>query len=201
MIEEIDLQKLSTMTAFLKAESESASEFTIEFLECLIKRYNLDTALFEGIELEEVPEEIIKTIQEGGVPTQKDLLPMDSGEQNLFLMEMVWFAGMQRIAAYCEDEELEEGEPSTFDSILAMRDVSTAHWIGSYLIAALTLLSSKMPSHEFVDSLTNNFDESDDNVQRITNFFIETCGSIYYRYKEDGCFYDFKPEGDDNEGL
>lgn len=200
MIDEVDLQQLSTMTAFLKAESESAAEFTIEFLECLIKRYNLDTALFDELELEDVPDEIIKTIQQGKVPTQEDLLPLDSGEQNLFLMEMVWFAGMQRIAAYCEDEELEEGEPSTFDTILAMRDVSTAHWIGSYLIAALTLLLSRMPSHEFVDSLTNNFEETDQNVQRITNFFIETCGSLYHRFKEDNCFYDFKPEGD-NEGL
>jgi hypothetical protein len=112
-------------------------------------------------------------------------------------MELVWLCGMQRIASYCEDEELEEGEPSTFDRILVMRDVSPAHWIGGYLISALTLLFAKIPSEDFIDSLTNNFEDSHENIMKISNSYVEACSSIFYRYNEDMCFYDLKPEEDD----
>lgn len=199
MIEELDFTKLNNMAAFLKEESETASEFTIEFIECLLKRYNLQTALFEGIEFEDVPEEIISIIQSGNIPTKEDLLPMDSDAQNALMMELVWFCGMQRISVYCEEEEIEEGDSSTFDKILVMRDVSPAHWIGSYLITSLTLLMSQLPSEDFIDALTNNFDESQENLMRISNLFIETCGSIYYRYQEDSCFYDLKPVTEEDE--
>ena len=199
MIEEFDFTKLNNMAAFLKAESETASEFTIEFIECLLKRYNLQTALFEGIEFEDVPEEIISIIQSGNIPTKEDLLPMDSDAQNALMMELVWFCGMQRISVYCEEEEVEEGDSSTFDKILVMRDVSPAHWIGSYLVTSLTLLMSQLPSEDFIDALTNNFDECQENLMRISNLFIETCGSIYYRYQEDSCFYDLKPVTEEDE--
>lgn len=199
MIEELDFTKLNNMAAFLKEESETASEFTIEFIECLLKRYNLQTALFEGVEFEEVPEEIISIIQSGNVPTKEDLLPMDSDAQNALMMELVWFCGMQRISVYCEEEKIEEGDSSTFDKILVMRDVSPAHWIGSYLITSLTLLMSQLPSEDFIDALTNNFDGSQENLMRISNLFIETCGSIYYRYQEDSCFYDLKPVTEEDE--
>lgn len=197
MIEELDLKQLSTMTAFLKEESESASEFTIEFLECLLSRYNLDVALFEELELDGVPEEIIKIIQSGKVPTKEDLLPLDSGEQNLLIMELIWFCGVHRIAVYTEDEEVEAGEDSTLDRFIVMREVSPAHWIGSYLIAALTLLMCKIPSDEYIDRLTNNFDEAQQNVEAMTHLFLETCSSLYQRYSEDDFFYQLKPKSED----
>lgn len=197
MIEELDLKQLSTMTAFLKAESESASEFTIEFLECLLTRYNLDVALFEELELEGVPEEIIKIIQSGKVPTKEDLLPLDSGEQNILIMELIWFCGMHRIAVYTEDEEVEEGEDSTLDRFIVLREVSPSHWIGSYLIAALTLLMCRIPSDEYIDRLTNNFDESQENVEAMTHLFLETCSCLYQRYSEDDFFYQLKPKSED----
>jgi predicted CopG family antitoxin len=197
VIEELDFTQLNNMVASLKAESESTSEFTVEFIECLQKRYNLDTAVFKDIEIEDVPDEIIKILQSGNVPTKEELLPLDSDGQNYLMMELVWLCGMQRIAYYSEDEELEEGEPSTFDRILVMRDVSPAHWIGGYLIAALTLLFAKVPSEDFIDSLTNNFEDSHENVMKISNSFVEACSSIFHRYEEDSCFYDLKPEEDD----
>ena len=199
MTEELDFAQLNNMVASLKAESESTSEFTVEFIECLQSRYNLDSALYEDIELEDVPDEIIKVLQCGKVPTKEDLMPLDSDGQNYLMMELVWLCGMQRIAYYSEDEELEEDEPSTFDRILVMRDVSPAHWIGGYLIAALTLLFAKIPSEDFIDSLTNNFEDSHENVMKISNSFVEACSSIFHRYEEDMCYYDLKPEEEDDE--
>jgi hypothetical protein len=194
MIDEIDYTKLNNMTSFLKQESESTAEFTIEFIECLMNRYNLDSALFEGIEIEEVPEEILNTLREGNIPTKEDLLPLNSEAQNILLMELIWFCGVQRIALFSEDEELEEGMPSTFDSVLAMRDVSNAHIIGSYLISALTLLMSKIPSPEMMDLLTNNFEDSQQNMQRISTIFLEVCSSILCRYNEDSYYYTLNDE-------
>lgn len=189
MIEEIDYAKLNTMTSFLKQESESTSDFTIEFIECLMNRYNLDTALFEGVEIDDIPDEIIRILQEGRIPTKEELLPLNSDAQNYLMMELIWFCGMQRIALFCEDEQLEEGEPSTFDTILAMRDVSTAHAIGCYLISALTILTSRMPSDNFIDLLTNNFEDTPENCNRISMVLLETCSNILCRYQEDQYYY------------
>ena len=80
-----------------------------------------------------------------------------------------------------------------------MRDVSPAHWIGTYMITSLTLLMAQLPSEDSIDALTNNFDESQENLMRISNLFIETCGSIYYRYQEDSYFYDLKPVTEEDE--
>jgi hypothetical protein len=197
VIEELDFTKLNSMVASIKAESESTSEFTVEFIECLQKRYNLDSALYEGVEIEDIPDEIIKIMQSGKPLTKEDLLPLDSDGQNYLMMELVWFCGMQRIATYGDGEELDEGEPSTFDKILIMRDVSSAHWIGGYLIAALTLLFAKIPSEDYIDSLTDNFEDSQENIMKISNFFVEACSSVFCRYNEDMCFYDLRPENDD----
>lgn len=199
MIEELDFSTLHTMAASLKAESETASEFTIDFIQCLMERYNLDTAVFEELELEEIPDEIIKILQDGKIPTKEDLLPLDSDTQNSLVMELIWLCGMQRVAAYCEDEEIEEGDSSTFDKILVMREVSPAHWVGSYLITALTLLMAKVPSEDFIDAITDNFEDSPENLLRITNILIETCGSIYYRYYEDSQYYNLKPPEEEEE--
>lgn len=203
MIEEIDYAKLNTMTSFLKQESESTSDFTIEFIECLMNRYNLDTALFEGVEIDDVPEEIISILQESRVPTKEELLPLSSDTQNYLLMELIWFCGMQRIALFCEDEEVEEGEPSTFDTILAMRDVSAAHAIGSYLISALTLLNSRMPSNDYVDLLTSNFEDTPENCNRISMILLETCSNLLCRYQEDQFYYELKPQEaeEEDEGV
>lgn len=196
MIEEIDYAKLNNMTSFLKQESESTAEFTIEFIECLMNRYNLDTALFDELEVDDVPDDILKIMQEGRVPTKEELLPLDSDTQNVLLMELVWFCGIQRIAFFSEfeNDEEEDGIPNKFESIIAMRDVSSAHVIGSYLIAAMTLLMSRIPSDELIDILTDNFNDSQENLQRISMIFLETCSSILCRYQEDSHYYELKPD-------
>lgn len=195
MIDELDLKKLNTMTAFLKAESEYTSQFTIGFIECLIYRYNLDTALFDGIEIEGFPDELISMIQRGEVPSQDDLLSLDSNEQNNFIITLVWYAGLQRIKEFSSyDEQQEDGVPSFVDQFLVMGDISSAHRAGSYLMAALTLLMACIPSPDFMDAITNNFEDSPYNVKRITGMFVEICGSLYQRYYEDNHYYGIEQE-------
>lgn len=199
MIEEIDYTQLHNITSKLKEDSESTSNFTIEFIECLMKRYNLDVALVEGVEIEDIPDGIITIIQDGKIPTKEDLLPLNSAMQNYLITELIFFCGMHRIAFYSEDEELEEGEATTFDSILAMREVSAAHSIGSYLIAALTLLNARIPSNDYVDLLTNNFDDSPDGLNKLTLILFETFANIFFRYEEDQFYYGLNVEDNETE--
>jgi hypothetical protein len=138
-------------------------------------------------------------LREGKIPTKEELLPLNSEAQNILLMELIWFCGIQRIALFSDDEELEEGMPSTFESIIAMRDVSNAHVIGSYLISALTLLMGKIPSTEIMDLLTNNFEDSQQNLQRISTVFLEVCSSILCHYNEDSYYYTLNTDEDDDE--
>ena len=195
MIDTDDLKQLNILTANLKKHSESTANYTIELLECLLKRYNLRVSLNSEIEMEDIPDEIIKTLKEGRVPTVEDLLPLDSETQNILIMEMIWFAGMHRIASYSHDEDLEEGEPSPIECILAMQDVSMAHSYGSYLFAALALLMSAIPSYDFVNALCNNFEDTPENIKNIINHFVEVVISIHSRHVEDiTWFFDFKDD-------
>lgn len=198
MLDELDFKHLNNLTAFLKAESESTSEFTISYLECLMERYSLKSALSEEAEYEGIPDEIIQILKEGNLPTKEDLLPLDSESQNFLLIEMVWCCGMGRIAAFSyEEENDDEGIPRTIDCILAMQDVSEAHLYGSYLFAALALLMSTVPSYELIHSICNTFDDSPENLHHITERFFEVCKSIYNRYQEDAWY--FKGEEEENE--
>jgi hypothetical protein len=119
--------------------------------------------------------------------------------QNNLIAEMVWFAGANRIAYYTVNEEVEEGMPNTLDCILAMRDVSSAHFYASYLFAALTLLMNRVPTYDFVSALTNNFEDTTENVDFIATIFCEVCSSLYVRHSEDLEFFFELQEKDENE--
>jgi hypothetical protein len=194
MIDEFDLKQLHTLTAFLKAESESTVDSTIEFLECLLKRHGLKNSLSlnKEIEIDGVPDEIIKILRDGEIPTKEDLLPLNSLQQDQLVMSMIWIAGIERIAAYCHDEDLEDESP--LEVIIAMRDVSIYHLYGSYLFAALTLLMSIIPSYDYVCSLCNNFEDIPGNDQFIIDRFVEVCLAIKAKYEEDKWFYDYKED-------
>jgi hypothetical protein len=199
MIDELDLQKLNTLVASIKADSESASEFTIRFLECLMKRYHLKEALKKTTAIDDIPDDIIKILKEGNIPTKEDLLALDFDTQNFLITEMVWKAGMGKICTYSYDIEQEEGIPGIFECIMAMPDVSTAHWRASYLFAALALLMSTIPSYDMVNSITNNFDNSEENIRYIEDRFVEICRAIYVRYKEDDWFLSEVEQGEIEE--
>jgi hypothetical protein len=195
MIDINDLKQLNSLTANLKEDSESTAQFTIDFLECLLKRYSLKTSLKGEVEIEDIPDEIIKILQSGNLPTKEDLLPLDSETQAFLVLKMMWFAGTYRISVYSADIEEDDEIPSPIDCILAMRDVSAAHEMGSYLFAGLALLMSSIPTYDFVSDLCNNFLDTPENHLTLYNKISEVCAAIKSRYEEDmEWYYDFKDD-------
>lgn len=194
MNEMFDLKQLHTLTATLKAESESAIGDTIGFIECLQKRHGLSQSLKSNpdIEFEDIPDDIINILRDGEIPTPEDLLPLSSLKQDHLVMGLIWVAGIEKIAAYSYEYEYDDGP---VECILAMRDVSIYHFYGSYLFAALTLLMSSIPSFDYVNSLCNNFQDFPGNDQFIIDRFVEVCMAIKAKYDEDmQWYYNFKED-------
>jgi hypothetical protein len=187
----IDLKSLQSRINEIKKEGEEITDFTYDFLECLMERHDLNECLSEELELEDVPDHIIDTLQKGKIPTKEELILISPDVQNFMCFELIWICGMGAIASYGADEDgnEEEGIPSTFDTILAMRDVSTAHSIASYIIAVLALLMSQIPSEDMIESITNNFDDSEMQIQTNMDNFVEFASAIITRYREDKAYY------------
>jgi hypothetical protein len=190
MIDEFELKKLNTMTAFLKAESESFSEDTIIFIECLIGRYNLVAALSEEIKIEDIPDEILDIIREGRAPNVEDLVPLDSYAQTYLISQLIWICGIGRIIYYSDESKAEE--------IIKMQEHSGAHFWASYIYSAFALLNCRVISDEFMAIMTNNYDNSTQNVLRLNRIFIELCECIYLRHHEDLHYYDLKADGSES---
>jgi hypothetical protein len=187
----IDLKSLQSRINEIKKEGEEITDFTYDFLECLMERHDLNECLPEDIELEDIPDHIIDTLRKGKIPTKEELILISPDVQNFMCFELIWICGMGAIASYGADEDgnEEEGIPSTFDTILAMRDVSAAHNVASYIIAVLALLMSQIPSEEMIESITNNFDDSEAQVQANMDNFVEFASAIITRYREDKAYY------------
>jgi hypothetical protein len=187
----IDLKSLQSRINEIKKEGEEITDFTYDFLECLMERHDLNECLPEDIELEDIPDHIIDTLRKGKIPTKEELILISPDIQNFMCFELIWICGMGAIASYGADEDgnEEEGIPSTFDTILAMRDVSSAHNIASYIIAVLALLMSQVPSEEMIESITNNFEDSDTQIQTNMDNFVEFASAIITRYREDKAYY------------
>lgn len=187
----IDLKSLQSRINEIKKEGEEITDFTYDFLECLMERHDLDECLPEDIELEDVPYHIIDILRKGKIPTKEELILISPDIQNFMCFELIWICGMGAIASYGADEDgnEEEGIPSTFDAILAMRDVSAAHNIASYIIAVLALLMSQIPSEDMIESITNNFDDSEAQIQTNMDNFVEFASAIITRYREDKAYY------------
>jgi hypothetical protein len=190
MIDEFDFKKLNTMTAFLKAESESFSEDTTRYIECLILRYDLVAAIPDELKIEEIPDEIIDTIRNGFIPTKEDLLPLDKNAQAYLITQLVWLCGMHRIIYY-SSLSAQDDHYSKAEDLIKMQESSGSHVFASYIYAALALLNCRIVSDEYIASLTNNFDNSEENILKLNRIFAELCESIYLRYHEDFQYYEF----------
>lgn len=168
MIDEFDFKKLNTMTAFLKAESESFSEDTTRYIECLILRYDLVAAIPDEIKIEEIPDEIIDIIRNGFIPTKEDLLPLDKNGQAYLITQLVWLCGMHRIIYYSSlSTQDEEEDYSKAEELVKMQESSGSHFFASYIYAALALLNCRIASDEYIATLTNNFDNSEENIIKL----------------------------------
>lgn len=190
MDEKFDLSSLQSRINDIKKDGQESADFTIEYLECLMQRHDLGDSIPDDYELDGVPEIIFESLRKGEIPSKEEILLMDSDTQNFFLFEMIWICGMTAVGFYTSDEELEEGEDGTLDSILAMSSVSPGHWSACYLIAVLSLLMARVPTEDMIASITNNFCDSPEQIQTNMNYFIEFSASVLYRHKEDAVYHD-----------
>jgi hypothetical protein len=184
MPEIFDSENLTERINKIRKEGEDSTEFTLEYLQCLMERHNLGFSIPTDFSDPDVPQIIFETLTSGELPTKEQILLMDSDTQNHLIIELIWLCGMYAIHNY----SVEWGE-DYLESILAMLDVDAGHFIGCYLISVFTLLMGTVPSISLVESLTNNFDCSPEILNKTQDIFLETAYSILLRWKEDQQHY------------
>ena len=167
----INLQYLQSRINDIRKEGQESADFTIEYIECLMRRHDLMESIPEDFELDDVSDSILDTLRKGEIPTKDQIILMDAQVQNYFIFELIWLCGMTAIAYYTSNENDESGEETnTFDIILSMLQVSPGHATACYLISVFTLLMSQLPSETMISNITNNF--SDDVEQCQKNIWI-----------------------------
>jgi hypothetical protein len=186
---EFDLNLLQSRINQIKEEGKEDSEFTRQFIECLMVRHDLSDCLPEDFEIEGVPDTVLESITEGNVPTIDQLNLLNEDDKNWLLIQLVWVCGLAAVSTYCAEEEVEEEDENTFGAVLSMMDVSEAHHAGCYLVCALTLLMGKIPHLEMIEAMTNDFDNDPMMVERSREIFYQLSSGILSRYLEDLQYY------------
>lgn len=189
-----DMSGLNDRINKIKKEGEESSDFTLEFIQCLMERHDLAHSIPDDFELENVPESIMNTLREGEMPTKEQIVLIATEDQNALIFEMIWLCGMNAISYYTEDLEVEEGEPTVFDSILSMLSLSPGHFVGCYLIAVYTLLMCRVPSVEMMELITDDFNCDPDRLLKNQDFFVELSAAVLLRWKEDKIYYNKQQE-------
>ena len=188
-IDAFDFKSLQSRIDTIKEEGKENTDFTHEFIECLLDRHNLKECTPHEHELLDVPEVVMEKIIQGEVPTKEELLLMDLDTQNYLLFELIYFCGMGMIASFDYQEGGDESEETPiFDAILSMREISPSHYMASYITAAMTLLMGCMPSPAMIQLLTDNFSLDEEQLQQNFVTFSEIAASILVKYREE-CDY------------
>jgi hypothetical protein len=190
MEEKFDIKELQNRIAEVKKESEQTTEFTMEFLECLLKRHDLGNVLHEDHEFDDASDEVNQALKKGELPQKEHLAKMSTEAQDCLMKDCIYMCGLGAISWYCTNlPHYEDVDPSPFDEIIAMPDISPGHHTASYIVAALTLLFADIPSQRTIELLTNNFDSSPEQLERNMEYFNEFCVMILKRYQEDLQYY------------
>ena len=185
---EFDLKLLQSRIEQIKEEGKESSEFLYNYIQCLVERHDLFDYIPEDLEIVDIPEQIIQKLIDHEIPSVDDLNALDLGNKQWLIIQLVWICEMGSVAVYSEDAD-EDDEESTFDAILSMMDVDEAHYVGVYLVAALTLLMCQIPPFELVEKLTNEFSEDPEDIESAKQSFYQLSSGIYSRYKEDVNYY------------
>jgi hypothetical protein len=190
MEEKFDIKALQSRIAEVKKESEETTEFTLQFLECLIKRHDLVNVIHDEQQFDGAPEEVNEALKRGELPKREDIAKMSEEAQDYLVKDCVYMCGLGAICWYGENlEQYEEVDPKPFDVIIQMPDISPGHHTGSYIIAALTLLFADIPFQSMVEKLTNNFDSSPEQLEENMQYYNELCIMLLKRYNEDLEYY------------
>jgi len=190
MEEKFDIKALQSRIAEVKKETEEMTEFSLQFLECLIKRHDLPNILHEDHEFDDTPDEVTEALKKGEVPKKEDLSKMTGEAQDYLIKDCVYMCGLGAISWYGENmPQYEKLDPKPFDEIVSMPDISPGHHTASYIAAGLTLLFADIPSQRTIELLTNNFDSSPEQLDENMEFYNELCVTILKRYTEDLEYY------------
>lgn len=186
MEDKFDIRALQNRIKEITKESEESSLFSHEFFKCLIERHNLSNMIYEDHEFEDVPDFITEKLVRGEVPTVDQIKLMDADVQDYLLKDCIWICGMGAISWYSDNlDEYKDMQPSPFEHFLELPDISPGHYTASFICTGLTLLMSDIPSQQLIETLTNNFDSSDEQLEKNMVIFNEICLSILRRYQED----------------
>jgi hypothetical protein len=186
MEDKFDIRSLQNRIKEITKESEESSLFSHEFLKCLIERHSLSNIIHEDHEFEDVPDFITEKLVRGEVPTVDQIKLMDVDIQDYLLKDCIWICGMGAISWYSDNlDEYKDIQPSLFEQFLEFPDISAGHYTASFIVTGLTLLMSDIPSQQLIETLTNNFDDSDEQLEKNVVIFNEICHSILRRYQED----------------
>lgn len=190
MTDSFDMSGLLDRINKIKKQGEQTSEFTLEFLQCLLERHDLKYAIPPDFEVVDIPSIILDSLRQGELPSKEQLCLLDNEVQNNFLVEMIWVCGMNAIYYYTKDVPPDANGETILDSLLVMLDVSQCHFVGCYLIAVMTLLMGNVPSIDIIESLTGNFNNSPEQIIKSQDMFLEFSKAIYSRWKEDKLNYE-----------
>ena len=187
---DLNFNELQKRILQVKLEEEQTVSFTQDFIECLLKRHDLKEMLDYEFDHEDIPDSIMEYIRKEEVPPKKELEVLDAEQQDFLLKDFIFMCGMGAIAYYSDHNPIyKDMDPKPFDSIIKMPDMSPGHHTASYIVAALALLLSDIPAQDMTESLTNNFDPSDEQIEKNVLLFNELCVSILKRYLEDKAYY------------
>ena len=190
MEDKFDIKALQSRIAEVKKESEETTEFTIQFLECLLKRHDLGNVIHDEHEFDDAPDEVNEALKKGELPKKEDLAKMTVEAQDYLVKDCVYMCGLGAISWYGDNlPQYEDIDPKPFDEIIVMPDISPGHHTASYIIASLALIFSSIPSQRTIELLTNNFDSSPEQLEENMELFNEFCVTIVKRYREDLEYY------------
>lgn len=190
MEDKFDIKALQSRIAEVKKESEETTEFTMQFLECLMGRHDLANVIHEEQEFDDAPDEVNQALRKGELPKKEDLAKMSTETQDYLMKDCVYMCGLGAISWYGDNlPQYQDVDPKPFDEIIMMPDISPGHHTASYIVAGLTLLFADIPSQKMIEALTNNFDSSPDQLEENMEYFNEICVLILKRYTEDLEYY------------
>jgi hypothetical protein len=186
MTKDFDTSALNKRIAEVKRESDECTTFTIEFVDCLMKRHDLQNMLQSDQQFDDIPQSIVENLVNGKCPTIEDLFPIDIDSQDAFIKDLVWICGMGAISWYCDNEDqYKEMDPKPFDEIIKMPEMSVGHHSASFIIAALVLLTATVTPPMVIELLSNNFDCGEEQLEKNAIIYNDLCFCILKRFKED----------------
>lgn len=177
-------ESLEVLIAGICREGDELSDVTLDFVQCLIKRHNLFDCNLEPLNDKNVSSVIRDALIQKISPTKEQINLMDKSTQIKFIIQLIWLCGLYSIEYYTKNQETE-----SLDLVLAMMDVSDGHALGGYLFCVITLLHSRVPTVDFVAQLTNEFDDSYENIVTTQDYFKDLLYSLLCRWKEDQKYY------------